>query len=236
MRPVKRSEIQRDRRDPFSGLILPRLGKGRYRTLILGDGSEKVAVQTSALAASLGLRVLVADGANSFDPYLVSRFASRKGLSPAELLKKIWVARAFTCHQFVTLVRERLEPMIYPGNSTLIVLLGPCTLFFDEEVPGPEAATLLRRTLAQVREMSRRGVPFLLGQSLSDFHHRREFLLLELMRVADSILRLEHSPDSLPASPWKPAPALVKTGRILSPLQSRVGSPVCGSQTPLGGT
>jgi len=172
-------------------------GKRVHKALIVGERSESFTVYLSAFAASRGFEVLVADGANAFNPYVVSKFARIKGFPPDELLKKIAVARAFTCHQLATLIRERLEPMVLPGASSLVVLLGPCTMFFDEDVPGEEAALLFRKMLAKVQDMSQEGVFFLMSQSFSGFNKRRGFLLQELVRFADAVLKLNSSPDAL---------------------------------------
>jgi hypothetical protein len=142
-------------------------------------------------------RVLVADGANSFNPYVVSKFARKEGFPPDELLKKISVARAFTCHQLATLIRKRLEPFIPSRVPSLVVFLGPCTVFFDEDVPGEEAALLFRRTMAKVEEMSRKGVFFLMSQSFSGLNKHRSFLLKELVRFSDTVLKLKTSADAL---------------------------------------
>ena len=107
------------------------------------------------------------------------------------------MARAFTCHQLATLIRKRLEPFILPGTSPLVVFLGPCTVFFDEDVPGEEAALLFRRTMAKVQELSQKGVFFLMGQSFSGFNKRRSFLLQELVRASDAVLKLKSSADVL---------------------------------------
>lgn len=167
------------------------------KALIVGERPEALTVYLTAFAAFSGFRVLVADGANAFDPYVVSKFARREGFPPDELLKKISVARAFTCHQLATLIRERLQPELSPGASSLVVLLGPCTMFFDEDVPGEEAALLFRKTLAKVQEMSQEGVSFLMSQSFSGFNKRRSFLLRELIRFSDVVLKLKSSADTL---------------------------------------
>jgi len=213
--------IQSPRRDFFSLLDLPSLppGKPVGKALIIGEQSEDLAIYLSALAASRGFQVLVADGANSFDPYLVSRFARREGLPPEELLKKIWVARAFTCHQIVTLIQERLDPMIPPGASPLIALLGPCTLFFDEEVSGEEATLLFRRMLRKVKEMSEKGIFFLMGQSFSGVNGNRRFLLQELVQLSDTVLKLKPSPDALQIALHKPPLALRRRWEVLERFQ-----------------
>jgi len=215
--------IQSPRRDFFSLLDLPSLPvvKPVQKALIIGEQSEDLVIYLSALAASRGFQVLVADGANSFDPYLVSRFARREGLPPEALLKKIWVARAFTCHQMVTLIRERLDPMILPGAPPppLVVLLGPCTLFFDEEVSGEEATLLFRRVLAKVNERSEKGIFFLMGQPFSGLNRSRGFLLQELVHFSDTVLKLKPSPSALQIALHKPPLALRRRWEVLERFQ-----------------
>ena len=192
-------KIEKAKGDFFPLLDVPGFptGKPVRKALLVGERPADLAVYLAAFAASLGFKVLVADGANSFDPYVVSRFARQEGFPPEELLRRISVARAFTCHQLATLIRKRLEPFILPGTSPLVVFLGPCTVFFDEDVPGEEAALLFRRTMAKVQEMSRKGVFFLMSQSFSEFNKRRSFLLQELVRASDAVLKLKSSADVL---------------------------------------
>ena len=190
--------IEKTRGDFFPLLDLPDLpaGKPVRRVLIAGSRPEGLTVYLSAFAAVHGFEVLVADGANAFDPYIVSRFARKEGFPPDELLKKIWIARAFTCHQLATLVRERLETRASEEKASLVVLLGPCTLFSDEDVPGEEAALLFRKMLASVRKMSQRGIFFLMSQSFSKANQNRSFLLRELAGVAHAVLKLKSEAET----------------------------------------
>lgn len=181
----------------FRGLPSLITRRSMKKALVMGERPERFAVYLSALAAFLGFRVLVADGANTFDPYLISRFARRENLSPPTLLKKIFVARAFTCHQFVTLIREHLEPLLCPETYSLVVLLGPGNMFFDEDVPGEEAVFLFRQILAQINKMVGEKVFFLLSQSRRGINQRRIFLLRELYRVADVVLNLKPAAEDL---------------------------------------
>jgi len=183
-------------------------GKMVHRALIVGERSVSFTVYLSAFAAFRGFKVLVADGANAFDPYIVSKFARVEGFPPDELLRKISVARAFTCHQLATLIRERLAPLVLPGVPSLVVFLGPCTMFFDEDVPGEEAALLFRKMMAKVQEMSQGGVFFLMSQSSRGFNKNRSFLLRELVRSADAVLKLQSSADALQVVLDKPPLAL----------------------------
>ncbi len=208
--------MEKSRGDLFPFLNLPGFPAGKLvrKVLIVGERPETLTVYLTALAASLGLNVLVADGANAFDPYVVSKFARKEDIPAEELLKKIFVARAFTCHQFATLIRERLEPGLSPGASSLIVLLGPCTMFLDEDVPGAEATLLFRKTLAQVQKMNRAGIAFLMSQSFSAFNSRRRLLLRELIGLADAVLKLKSSADTLQVILDKPPLALRRPWEI----------------------
>ncbi len=202
--------MEKTKENFFELLNLPDLsaGKAVRRVLIAGSRPERLTVYLSALAAAQGFKVLVADGANAFDPYIVSRFARKEGFPPEELLKKIWVARAFTCHQLATLVRERLETRASEEKASLVVLLGPGTLFADEDVPGEEAALLFRKMLASVREMSQRGIFFLLSQSFSKLNQNRSFLLRELTGMAHAVLNLKPEAETLRVIMDKPPLAL----------------------------
>ncbi len=199
-------DIERRQGDFFPLLNLPGFpaGKPVRKALILGGSPEGFAVYLSAFAAFLGFRVLVADGANAFDPYLISRFARKERLQPDQLLKEIYVARAFTCHQLSTLIRERLDPLLSPGVPALVIFLGPGTMFFDEDVPGEEAALLFRKMMVKVEEMSRRNVCFLMSQSSSGFNRHRSFLMRDLVRFADVVLKLKSSADVLQVTLDKP--------------------------------
>ena len=209
-------EIGKAKGDFFPLLDVPGFpaGKPVRKALLVGERPADLAVYLAAFAASLGFRVLVADGANSFDPYVVSKFARKEGFPPEKLLRRISVARAFTCHQLATLIRKRLEPFILPGTSPLVVFLGPCTVFFDEDVPGEEAALLFRRTMAKVQELSQKGVFFLLGQSFSGFNKRRSFLLQELVCASDAVLKLKSSADVLQVVLDKPPLALQRPWEV----------------------
>jgi hypothetical protein len=107
-------------------------------------------------------------------------------ISPERLLKKIRIARAFTCYQMATLV-ERLAILLHregnapPGSipspfrrppagrprrkGAVGILLGPITTFLDEDVPEREIGPLFERTLQKMEGMAEEGVPLLLFQS-----------------------------------------------------------------------
>ncbi len=148
------------------------------KVLFWGERASGISSYLAGWMAGGEIDVIVLDGANGFDPYLVSSFARKALISPERLLKKIRIARAFTCYQMATLV-ERLALLLRSsspfrrlpegrregGGAVGVILLGPITTFLDEDVPEREVGPLFERTLRKMEGMAEEGFPFLLFQS-----------------------------------------------------------------------
>jgi hypothetical protein len=160
------------------------------KALFRGEGTAALSSYLAALVAASGMKPIFVDGANGFDPYIVSRFARRHSLVPAHLLKEIVVARAFTCYQLFTLVRERLETMIRLHHNPLAILLGPITTLLDEDVPEQEVNLLLRGMLEKLDELNPKGFSFLLMQPPVPLRSRRGYLLRRLSRWSDVVVEV----------------------------------------------
>ena len=162
------------------------------KVLFWGEKIGEISSYVAGWLAGKGIDVIVLDGANRFDPYMVSSFARRALISPERLLKRIWIARAFTCYQIATLIGEKLIAPIgaihactpkcgvsacrheSPLQKPWVILLGPISTFLDEDVPEREIRPLFERSLKKVEEMALGGVPFLLFQS-NDFSKNPPF-------------------------------------------------------------
>jgi hypothetical protein len=117
------------------------LTKGRG-VLLWGEPVRFLAAAAAAWGAARNAKVLVVDAANRFDPYQLVRQARGYGLAPAQALARVQVARAFTSHQLVRLLKEILPARLTPG--ALVVILGPVSLFYDEQVPLTERRRLFK--------------------------------------------------------------------------------------------
>jgi hypothetical protein len=156
--------------------VLPR------KVLFWGEGAGEISSYIAGWMAGQGMDVVVLDGANRFDPYVVSSFAKKVSIPPESLLKRIRIARAFTCYQMATLVEEKLISLVgaihactpecgvsarrheSPLHKPQVVLLGPITTFLDEDVPERETRPLFERMLRKVEEMAMDSVSFFLFQ------------------------------------------------------------------------
>ena len=159
------------------------------KTLFWGKGTVVLSSYLAGLVAASGMKPIFVDGANGFDPYIVSSFARKHSLIPAHLLKEIVVARAFTCYQLSTLVRERLEEMIHSHQNPLAILLGPITTLLDEDVPEQEVNPIFRGMLEKLDELNPKGLSLLLMQPPVPSRSRRGHLLKRLFRWADVVLK-----------------------------------------------
>jgi hypothetical protein len=163
------------------------------RVLFWGNGAGGISSYVAGWMAEKDMDVILLDGANRFDPYVVSSLARRASIPPEKLLKRIRIARAFTCYQMATLMGEKLSELIEqekgglpdllpsplrrgkarmdqedldpPHRRPWVILLGPITTFLDEDVPEREVRPLFERSLRSVEKMAMEGVPFLLFQS-----------------------------------------------------------------------
>jgi hypothetical protein len=123
--------------------------------LLWGEHLRAVAATAAAWGVARGAPVWVVDAANRFDPYRLVREAARFGVPTRAALSRVRVARAFTSHQLVRLLHETFPARLEPGS--LVLVLGPVSLFYDEQVPLAERRRLfcdLVSLLARIKTQS----------------------------------------------------------------------------------
>jgi len=154
---------------------LPAQPLSSRKVLFWGERTGEIASYAAGWLAGKGIEVVVLDGANRFNPYMASSFARKAFIPPESLLRKIRIARAFTCYQMATMVGERLNDLLGQGGAIAqserrwIILLGLIDTFLDEDVLDREIRPLFEKSLRKIEEMALRGIPFFLFQS-SDFN------------------------------------------------------------------
>jgi hypothetical protein len=144
-----------------------------------------------------GDTVLLIDGANTFDPYLVGEIARRTKRPPRELLERIFVARAFTCHQMETLITERLEEAMEKVQSRIIILSGLLNTFYDEDVPTLEALRLLRKSLRKLKTLGERHLILALCPDPPARVSQRKSFLNLLKSQAQKVIETKHQGNNL---------------------------------------
>lgn len=172
-------------------VALSALASSRKVLMHGGEHTNSLMMEITARAACRRKPVRYICGDNRFDPYAIARFARLAGVDSYSVLDSILIARAFTAYQLVELV-ERLDNT--PSNECLIIS-GPCSSFYDEDIPLIDAARLFYRMLWRLVDYSRSGKQVLMVQCYATPPARRAYFLTDICRLSDVVLQLsgEHT-------------------------------------------
>jgi hypothetical protein len=190
--PLPVSPAYREALPPFLALHPVPPPPPQARSAILwGDASvARVAARTAAAAVNRGIAVAVIDGATVFDVTAIAAYAQARRVPPERFLRHIYIARAFTCHQVATLLCERLDPLLTSQHVGLVILLGPCTTFFDENVPFKDAFLLFQRVLRKIEALCKHSTLLLMAQALDGYRTRRILFVRELVKAVELGIRV----------------------------------------------
>ena len=167
------------------------------KVLFWGERAGEISSYVAGWLAGKGIDVIVLDGANRFDPYMISSFARKTLIPPERLLKRIRIARAFTCYQMAIMIGERLYSLLRqegatgPSENRWVILLGPVTPFMDEDVSEREVRPLFERSLRKIEGMASKGVPFLLFQPSGFSDLKRAYLMRRLFQFSNEVWRVD---------------------------------------------
>ena len=111
---------------------------------------EKKQTDMLLLAASLALRegAIILDGGNHFNAYTVVNLI-RTITADLSILNRLQIARAFNCHQIVTLSQQ------IPLDGRPCLLIDILALFQDDNVPYTHRIYLIKKLLYQLNQVHR---------------------------------------------------------------------------------
>lgn len=160
--------------------------------LLWGEHLRTLAAAAAVWGVARNAPVWVVDAANRFDPYELVREAARRHLSSQAALAQVRVARAFTSHQLVRLLEETFPAKLAPGSLALV--LGPVSLFYDEQVPLNERRRLFQELVAHLTRIKTQSALLLLQPLLPRAAHNQHFGRL-LAPVIDYYVKVENQED-----------------------------------------
>lgn len=160
---------------------------GDIRTLDLPHRFS-VRGQLKAKEGGLNSSVLWLDGCNLFNPYRVGEFARELGLDSEEVLKKIYLSRAFTCYQMSSLALEKLWSAAEGFQAKLIIITGLPFLYLHSDIPKNEAVKAFKPVVKELGESEERENALILITSF--FTERGGEILSDLRSISDVILNL----------------------------------------------
>src|SRR5207245_10444357 len=140
-----------------------------------------------------GHEVVFLDGGNSGDPHGMVARGKRAAVAREDMLPRVHVARAFTCHQMTTLILDMLDKKIEETRAGLVVLACLPTMFLDEDVEVGEAHQLFQRSMRAIRQTVReREVVGLVTSAGLAKLHRRKSMRRQLYEGADRVSCTAH--------------------------------------------
>jgi hypothetical protein len=129
---------------------LPELAPGRLWVVSTPHSAMRLLLSLAArIALESSVRVL--DCGNCFNVYTVTQELHQHTMHTTPALRRISVARAFTCYQVTTLLEST------PQDATPTLVLDLLATFHDESVKPGERRRLLDRNVAALRRLSRQG-------------------------------------------------------------------------------
>jgi hypothetical protein len=135
--------------------------------------------------------VIWLDGGNTFDIYTVAELSDNLGLNPEQVLKSIYLSRAFTCYQMSSLVLERLWDAVERFRSRFVVISDLPYLYLESDIPRREAAKAFAPVVEELRTSPKRKDVLILITDLEyPFADRGGQIHEILASSADVILRM----------------------------------------------
>lgn len=162
--------------------------------LFFGEAMSRLSAYLMGLLSARGLPLTLVDAAQAFDPYLVARIGRFKGIPPRLLLERIRLSRAFTCHQLVTLLCETLPR---DGRKEPLFILGPCGLFYDDQVALKERQALFKQVLRSLKGLKERGQRIFLFQPPLARQIKKYYFGRDLARSVHWVIRVHWAEERL---------------------------------------
>jgi hypothetical protein len=156
-------------------------------------------------AATPSRPLLVVDGANSLDPYLLADLARRLNHPPAALLASVVVSRPFTAYQLDATIVDRLDGVIDARQPSGILLAGLLDLLHDEDVGAAEAQRIFKRILTTIRRLTAGVLPVIVTCPAQPPVPGREGFLPRLVAAAAWVFAVADRDGVIEISGVKPA-------------------------------
>ena len=154
-----------------------------------GDKSVfRISLHAAAHALLHGSTIALVDGTNRFDAYFIAEFARRVSTKPEDLLKRIFIARSFTCYQMEATITDRLPEFLMKTNSKIAIIFGLLDSFYDEQAPMFEVKGSVQRVIAALQKLKQSDISVLLASRDVKLESRgRNGLMPQLLASMDRV-------------------------------------------------
>jgi DNA repair protein RadA len=139
-----------------------------------------IRAQLPAQLGGLGSNVVFIDGGNTFRLYKIARLAQLHQLNPQEVLKRIFISRAFTAYQLTSLILDKLEEAVKTYNAKLVVISDMAGFFLSNDVAHEEAQRVYSQIVSYLSSFARKHQIIVVATYLPYAESRRNSLLQEI--------------------------------------------------------
>lgn len=148
--------------------------------------------------AELDEEVVWIDGGNSVDPYALSALCKRMRLDKRDVLSRVNISRAFTAHQLVTLIDDKLEEVVRESSPAMVIVSSLTDMFLDKDMKWMEAYQLLRRCTEDIRRVTRAYETISLVTDRTPGHVPHNERMVNLLRTgADLVVNMKERRDGI---------------------------------------
>lgn len=132
--------------------------------------------------------VLWIDSINGFNPYKISKIAKSRKHDPYQLLKGIYISRAFTCYQAISTINKLIPDRLKGRYIKLIILTGLPYVFADSDLLKRDAINAIIGIFEKLGELKRNGKAILLSSKMLE---KESKIREEIIERSDKLLRSE---------------------------------------------
>jgi hypothetical protein len=136
-----------------------------------------VRAQLPCQLGGLESSVVFVDGGNTFRLYRVSRLARLHHLRPRDVLRRIFISRAFTMHQMTSLILDDLEEATEKHDAKLAIISDFQGLYLDKDIPPEESKEVFSQVCAYISEFAEKKSIIVLATCLPHPYSRRRAFL-----------------------------------------------------------
>ena len=182
--------------------------------LLHGRTPEVFRLSLHAVSHALlrGVSIALVDGSNRFDLYFIAGFARtitsqrlvKKPVPPEQLLRQIFIARAFTCYQMEATITERLPAFLKRKHATVAMIFGLLDTFYDEQAPLFQVNDSLQRIIVALQRLKSENISVLLASLDTKVESKeRNALFPKLATAMDNTIQLTEG-DVTPRRIYEP--------------------------------
>lgn len=142
----------------------------------------------------LETNVLFVDGANSFRLYDISNIAQMWELDPKDVLERIFISRAFTVYQLVSVILNKLQTAITKYDTKVVIISNLAQLFLDKDIPKKEAVELFNQVVNYLSTFAEKNqVILIITHKPYHWSKRTKFFKQTLCESANIVMSIKKS-------------------------------------------